>query len=104
MLRFEMLIPVDPDAYLGSIPMFLSERDEDSAKQQLDKHYSHGGGWNPLEGWTLDLDSGVISYPGDPPLPPVAKAVLREETIYVYPHAWVAVVQKDGSYEIARMD
>ena len=104
MLQFEMLRDVDPEAYLGMIPAFLSERDPRPAKEQLDLAYAHGGGWSPLDGWEMEPRLASIKYPGDPPLRPVARAVLREETIYVYPHAWVAVVQKDGAYEIARLD
>jgi hypothetical protein len=29
---------------------------------------------------------------------------LRDEVILVYPHSWVLILQKGGSFEICRMD
>ena len=46
----------------------------------------------------------MLHYPGDPSFSPVALMVLRDEQIFVYPYAWVMILQQDGSYEIARMD
>lgn len=87
---------------LGFIPMFLNENDPRSAREQLDANYQHGGGWYPMPKWKMDGDT--IQYPGDKPLKPVAMAHLRDEIIYVYPYSWVCVVQKDGSFEVSRMD
>lgn len=28
----------------------------------------------------------------------------KHETIYLYQHAWVCIVQEDGSFEVSRMD
>ena len=91
-----------PD-HVGPIPLWLDEADPRPAKQQLDEHYRHGGGWQPFEGFKL-LKGGHIKYPGDPPNEPLAMMQLREEIIMVYPHAWVMILQKDGSHEICRMD
>jgi hypothetical protein len=46
----------------------------------------------------------VLRYPGDPPLNPLAQARLRDELIVFYDHAIVAIVQEDGSFEVARID
>lgn len=89
---------------VGYIPTFLSESDPRSAKEQIDTAYAHGGGWEPFNGFTMDKETGTITYPGDPPMKPAAIAKLHDETIVVYPYAWVAIFQKDGSYEIARID
>lgn len=89
---------------VGYIPEFLSVHDPLPAVQQLDANYKHGGGWRPIKGFKMDMKTHAIKYPGDPSYPPIAVIELRDEKIFVYPHAWVAVVQKDGSYEIARMD
>jgi hypothetical protein len=37
-------------------------------------------------------------------LKPVAAAQLRDEKVSLYPHAWVAIVQPDGSFEVSRLD
>ena len=88
---------------VGPIPYWLDEADPRPAKEQLDEHYQHGGGWQPFEGFKL-LKGGRIKYPGDPAHKPLAMMQLREEVIMVYPRAWVMILQKDGSFEICRMD
>jgi len=88
---------------LGFLPSFLSEDNPDSAVKQLDDGYKFAGGWRPFNGYEM-LPDGGISYPGDPVLPCLFEAKLRDETIRFYQYAWVAVIQPDGSFEIARMD
>jgi hypothetical protein len=46
----------------------------------------------------------MMHYPGDPDFPPVAKLQFRDETVVFYDSAFVAIIQPDGSYEIARLD
>jgi hypothetical protein len=86
---------------LGLIPTFINEDDPRSAREQFDAAYI--GGWSPFKGFTMRPD-GDLLYPGDPPTKLLAWTKLHDETIRVYEHAWVAIVQPDGSYEIARMD
>lgn len=93
---------------IGLIPEFLSELDPRPAAEQFNERYAHGGGWYPMDGWQFTSFNG-IKYPGDPVYLPVARIDLhtgkdRPETIFVYEHAWVAIVQADGTYEVARMD
>jgi hypothetical protein len=95
------LHPKAPE-FTGLIPSFLNEEDERSAAQQFGEMYKFGG-WRPFEGFTLGEDNS-LTYPGDPPLKPMAWAKLRDEVIIVYRHAWVAVIQPDRSFEVARMD
>jgi hypothetical protein len=89
---------------VGFIPEFLWEHDQRPAKEQFNERYAHGGGWQPFEGFWVGSEDKSLNYPEDPPILPVAKIKFRQETIYVYPHAWVMIVQADGSHEIARMD
>ncbi len=103
MLTFEILHPRAHDL-LGYIPEFLSASDLRPAKEQFNERYAHGGGWRPLKGWAVLPITGGAKYPGDPIYRPIAKATLRDETIYVYQHAWVSIVQKDGTFEMSRMD
>lgn len=88
---------------LGYLPSFLNEADPRPAKEQFHTAYGHGGGWNSFPGFTM-LSSGDIQYPGDPPVPLLYETKLRDETIRFYLHAWVAIIQPDGSFEISRMD
>ena len=89
---------------VGIISQFLSEHDPRPAREQLNKGYAHGGGWRPFKGFNLDLKSRALKYSGDPAYYPLAYATLRDESIFIYPYAWVAIVQLDGTFEVARMD
>jgi hypothetical protein len=104
LIHFTMLDHRATQDDLGFIPMFLNPRDTRSAKEQFNTAYAHGGGWRKFEGFTMRASDRAIKYPGDPAFKPLAEGKLRNETILVYPHAWVAIVQPDGTYEIARMD
>ncbi len=102
-----------PDS-VGLIPMWLDADDPRPAAEQLNEHYAHGGGWRPFggfkrrpdgssEGFVLRKD-GSIKYPGDPAHKPIAAMMLRDELILMYPHGWVLIRQKDGTFEVCRMD
>lgn len=88
---------------LGFIPHFLNERNSKSAREQIDDNYRHGGGWRSFKGFTM-LPNGNLSYPGDPVVQMLAETKLRDEVIRFYEHSWIAIVQSDGSYDIARID
>jgi hypothetical protein len=85
------------------LPHMLSAFDQRPAREQFDSGYQHGGGWDPMPGFTLHGDNS-LSYPGDPPMRPLAKTQLRSELILLYPHDWVAIIQPDRSFEVCRMD
>ncbi|HEY2530294.1 MAG TPA: hypothetical protein VGJ20_20550 [Xanthobacteraceae bacterium] len=91
---------------VGDIPYWLDVNDPRPAREQLDSHYRHGGGWHPFQGYSLKIEHGrrALLFPGDPPQYPIATMHLRDETILVYPHAIVVVLQPDGSFEACRMD
>jgi hypothetical protein len=88
---------------LGQLPAWLDDEDPAPAREQLDRNYKHGGGWQPFMGFTLQPND-TIAYPFDPSLRPLWRARLRDETILLYPHDWVAIVQPDRTFEICRMD
>lgn len=102
MIKFDLKYRGAED-YLGYIPGFLSESDTRPAREQFNDGYAHGGGWMPFNGFRMH-PNGNIQYPGDPETKLLAEAKLRDETIRVYEHAWVAIVQPDGSFEVSRMD
>ena len=91
---------------VGLLPEFLSELDERGACEQFDANYC--GGWRDSRvgdsGFRTFDNFGKLLYPGDPPLHALAQATLRDETIIVYQSAYVAVVQKDGSFRASRLD
>jgi hypothetical protein len=90
---------------LGLIPGFLDEDDPRPAREQFNERYAQGGGWQPFVGFSLDPRDHTLSYADDPVLHPLAVCLLHErERIVFYDHAWVLILQPDGSYEIARID
>ncbi len=105
MIEFTPKYPGVGEDHHGLIPYFLEPTDPRPAREQFAEAYAHGGGWTPFQGFTM-RDDGSILYPGDPALPVYFEGnlPLTRETIRVYPHAWVAIIQADGEYEICRMD
>jgi hypothetical protein len=75
----------------------------EAAREQLDDGYQHGGGWRPMESFTLGDDCELL-YPGDPPFVVRCGITLRDELIFIYDCGIVAICQLDGSFEVARMD
>ena len=109
MIQFIALDPRVTSEHLGLIPMFLSRDNPLPAREQFDNNYAHGGGWQPMTGWTLNSDltlqyGDLEEEDADPPLSPLARVNFKDELILVYPAAWVAIVQQDGSFEVSRMD
>lgn len=96
-------LPFDPDGNVaGWLPAFFDERDPRSAREQLEANYAHGGGWRPYTGFRYT--AAALYGAGDPPMPVMAYAKLRDEQLRLYRGAWLAIVQPDGSVEIARCD
>jgi len=91
-------------ARCGLIPDMLRTADPRPAREQFDAAYAHGGGWLPFRGFKFNAKNQSITYPGDPSLLPLARGKLRDETILIYPHAWVGILQPNGDFEVARMD
>lgn len=91
---------------LGFLPEFLSAASPAPATKQLNDNYSHGGGWRPIKGFTLEkaLPDTVLKYPNDPDLKVVAATKCNNQIVLVFQHAFVAVLWPDGKYEVARMD
>lgn len=105
MINFKLIndeVVSNIDDVVGDIKFFAREEDSSPLREQFNKNYSFGGGWRPFKGFTMK-DTCLI-YPDDPPLKPIAMATFRDQTIYVYNYAWVSIVEKDGSFEVSRMD
>lgn len=86
----------------GYIPNFLDEGDPRPVREQFNARYS--GGWHPMSGIKMRRVGWILTYPGDPPFQPIGSVNFRDEVVILYQHAIVVVVQKDGSWEAARMD
>jgi hypothetical protein len=103
MVNFQILDARITHEDLGLLPMFLNPENPKSAKDQIDDSYQHGGGWRPFKGFKLGADN-TLSYPNDPALHPIAQTKVGQELVVVYPYGWVAVIQPDRSFEVARVD
>ena len=88
---------------LGALPDMLDANDPAPAREQLDRGYRDGGGFRPLSGWYLGADD-VLHFPGDRPYRPIAELRMRDERILVFECSFVAVIQSDRSFEVARID
>jgi hypothetical protein len=101
------IVIIHPDAtpaHLGAWPDIFREDDPRPGAEQANDRYVQGGGWMPMQGFSLDK-TGRLTYPHDPPLDPMAMMwlPLSDEMVMFYPHAMVAIVAK-GGFEVARMD
>lgn len=85
---------------LGYVPGFLDLDDPRPAAEQIESNYVSG--WLPFSGFKLR--GTFLKYPGDPTLKPLAETHLRDEHILFYPDSWLAIIQPDGSFEVARLD
>ena len=105
MLLVQLLNNGTPN-HVGIIPQMLDADNPQSAAEQFDRNYQHGGGWRPMKPnkWQFNPQSLELTYPGDDPYKAKAGFSFREEQIYIYDHAWVCIVQPDGSFEVSRMD
>lgn len=101
-IYWELLHPDMTAAHLGYLPDFIRASDPRSAREQFDANYPHGG-WRPLNGFKL-TGNNSLRYPGDPTLHPLARAMLRDELIVLYPADFVAIIQPDRSFSVARLD
>lgn len=102
-------LELDPDVSiedLGLLPTILLPSDDRPAAEQFNERYAHGGGWNPMPGWTmLEGEDVRIQYPGDEPLSPIACFRMSSgESVFIYPHAWVCIMQPNEEFEVARID
>lgn len=92
----------------GFIPQFLDENNPRSAVEQIDTAYQHGGGWRDFKGFELvfgyDGAPYSLRYPGDPPMRELSRATLRKEKLVLFDCSWLAVIQADGSFRVARLD
>jgi hypothetical protein len=91
---------------VGRLPNFLDVDDLRPAREQFSRNHDE---WTPISGFTKSADH-TLRYksnpgaPNDQPMKPFAKMYLRDELILVYLYGMVCIVQKDGSFEVDRMD
>jgi hypothetical protein len=89
---------------LGFLPDILLPADKRPVKEQLEDRYSHGGGWRPIHGFRMD-GRYRLHFPGDPVFEPAACIALGDELVIFYPNcSLLAVLRRDKSFEVTRVD
>lgn len=106
-IKIECFIPEEQARYwMHNVPSWLRNAPEgEKAAKVFDRCYAYGG-WKPLHNpkTRLDMETGAYKYPGDPIQKPLFKIEYNDEVIYGYRSEMWAIMQKDGSFEISRMD
>ncbi len=88
---------------LGLIPDWLSNDNysELTATKALSEQYVFG--INEIKE-SIVTEDGIMKYPGDPDLYPIAKITRKEEVVYQYWYGIIAIIDKDGNSFVTRMD
>jgi hypothetical protein len=101
MLTWNMKHPQANPDMLGCVPDLISGDDPRAAAVQIGARY----GWDPMPGFAFPDDTLRLSdEPDDAPWPLIAEAKLRDETLRFYSHAMLAIIQPDGTFEVACID
>lgn len=92
-------------AHWGEIPYWLSDDNLKPAKQQLHEGYRFGG-WQSMKRDSIKMLSGDrYSYPGDPVQSPISEIQMNSgERVLLYDNAIVVVFDKNGDWDMCRMD
>lgn len=82
----------------GEIPLFFQSQDPRPFKEQVNKHYAHGGGWLPMDGFKLDAGNLHLTHTTDDGLfkyVPIAWSLFpdRNTVVVVYQHSLVALAE-----------
>lgn len=105
MITFEPIHPDFTEEMAGLLPLIFSTSDPRPAIEQINDRYSHGGGFTPLRKFTLNAKTFALTYPGDPPMNPIARAELSDkETLYLYPHSFILIFRPGDAWDVCRMD
>lgn len=107
---------VEPYA-MQLINEIFQDDDPRDAKEQLAERYdtyhmecgTRGfrlqGNWRtPGEAVIQFWEDGVAEDAQDSPLPEIARATLRDETLILMVYDWLVIVQPDGAFEVTRVD
>lgn len=93
---------------VGALPLCWDPSDARDAITQHDERQMGNGPWSDILSakWKFDPADRSLKYPGDRKMLPLAEAKLplTDEVILVYQHAWVAIIQSDGSFTVDRRD
>jgi len=95
--------PIHYNDMLGMLPQWLDndQYEDKTAKEALDAQYCCGL-YNSSE--VVVSEEGLYMFPGDPTLYPIVKIKRKDETIYIYEYALVAIIDSNGNSFATRID
>lgn len=113
-LVWELRHPNATPEHLGMLPMWFSAADQRDAFTQADTGYLNTAGCNyrPQPGFKLGKNGEnytlIYGNPeeedADPPMEELARMKLVNQTIVVFDCEWVAIIQPDETFVVARCD
>lgn len=111
--KVNLIIQIDPlnvfdlpiayiNESLGLIPMFLANREkEETVKEALTLGYGFGELFEMKHG---TIHKYIYKYEDDPDLYPLAKMTSGDTVVLQYKYGIVAILEKDGTTFVTRMD
>lgn len=113
-LDWELRHPNATIDHLGMLPVWFNAADERDAFTQADTGYLNTAGCNyrPMPGFKLGKngENFTLIYgdpdeeDADPPMEEIARMKLRTQTVVLFEAEWVAIVQPDETFVVARCD
>lgn len=88
----------------GFLPEILDPNDPRPVADQLNEFYAHGGGYRPMEKWSFDPVTWVLTYPEDPPMRPLAMTWINRQCVILYPSSFLVILEPDGTFAVTRVD
>ncbi len=113
MIRFDRTVHKHPygdvrlEDIVGALVLCWDKNDPRPAIEQHDERQMGNGPWSDSKGkFKLDPETYFLKYPGDPAYKPmaIAELPLTKQKIIVYNHAWVVILDEDGSWTVDRRD
>lgn len=92
----------------------FQEEDPQSVEEQINTRYAHGGGFDPMEGWTLfegweKEGDARMSYPGSEledatEVREIARGQVRGTILVLFDYEFLAIIKPDGAFQVTRVD
>lgn len=103
---WELVHPRADIDMLGYVPLFITRTSDVPLKKQFDAEYVSG--WKTSASkWVRDTERNTLQgHPEDPPFPMIARYQHKPtgELLEFYTSCFTAIVQPDGTFEVARLD
>jgi len=110
-IQFQMLHPRATQDMLGFIPHYFDDRliGSYTAEQLMIAGYQQTAGCEPNDYFNRVQqfqmrEGGVLKFPGDRPMKPIAMYQFGTETLYFYESEMFSIVQPDASFKVWRLD